>query len=369
VADVAPARAPLVPQADSGPKRVLRLTSYLNINIKTNINSSDLFNCLRNTIGPSRRAPCMGNVASSTARAIPKTTLKHSHLLPNDLRIASRTELPTQKRPLRISSAPIRLTPPQVSKDLRSANVRQKVNARCFIALNLSPTSSVTSSTSQGWTFWDFKQPRGLTVRALVVSVDGGYLSNSSPREAAIGVWFGNGNAAFGSPHNISIRITAKAYTSGSAELIAATEALLKLYAIYSQHVREKDAHVVIKSDYMTMVERMNLYIATRRDARRVDRFGAQWKNLKQALELVESLGVVVGFWHVLRDNNRAADALASAALRGHARRLHLNPQWSNEAHSFATIPAKLRATVADSRAKVQSASAIARIRDWIAPL
>jgi hypothetical protein len=67
----------------------------------------------------------------------------------------------------------------------------------------------------------------------------------------------------------------------------------------------------------------------------------------------VKSLGLKVGFWHVLRKDNKPADALASHALKGSSRRLDFFYQKSEEADSF--IAAEPRAKIASIVSKSRS--------------
>lgn len=294
----------------------------------------------------------MGNVSSRTSwppQKLPTTGSRQSNIS-SSLLVLTRRQEAAVRLSLRACSGPIQRprqletipkaralsTKPRrrkrnslLPRGQASAPARQFINSQCLEILGIPTTGVITtfSSSSHGWTFWDFKQSDGQTQRVMVIAVDGGHLDAipfkaampTYPARSSIGVWFGNGVAEYGSPHNVCKQIvTSRAITSSEVEIVAATEGLVQLHALHSSGACEKGPDAIIKTDLMGMAEEMNAYISTGNIVTAKYRAIEQtyWDDLRTAVNMVESLGIKVAFWHVLRENNQFADALASHALK-----------------------------------------------------
>ncbi|QDS73294.1 hypothetical protein FKW77_005752 [Venturia effusa] len=217
---------------------------------------------------------------------------------------------------------------PRLIRDPSTAGQQNEINAECLEILEIESNGVITTSCLQGWTYWDFSQSNGRTIRVVVIAVDGAYITETPiyPARAYIGVWFGNGTADLGSRYNLCEEISSRARHSKEAEVIAATEGLLRLCSIYSSGAWVDGLSVIVKTDDMGLARIMNTFIrvgeapTSRHKAIRPE----LWDHLQQTVARVQSIGIDVAFWHVFREDNEYADALAAHARRNLSRPFRL---------------------------------------------
>lgn len=170
------------------------------------------------------------------------------------------------------------------------------------------------------WPNWD--------ETTMVIHIDGACRGNGTPdARAAYGIYFGPN-----SPYNTSGLVPAHMpQTSTRAEIEALAHALPVLQSICSFDHRLRDIKIATDSEFLVnaMSQWMERWIASNgigTNGKRVAHF-ERLKELHQALDEMESgdgryrqivrYGKMVSFWHVGRERNREADALANAALDG----------------------------------------------------
>jgi ribonuclease HI len=153
---------------------------------------------------------------------------------------------------------------------------------------------------------------------SLVIAVDGACRDNGRENaRAAVGVYVGEG-----SPYNKSARLPG-VITNQVAEITAGIEGLTlarKLLPIY-KNLEGRIRHIVIKADSEYFVKGMTEWVLKwekngyRNAAGRPVVNQELFKQALNNLELLEHKGIKVQFWHVPREENSFADALANAAL------------------------------------------------------
>ncbi|MCJ1432237.1 hypothetical protein MMC27_001593 [Xylographa pallens] len=158
---------------------------------------------------------------------------------------------------------------------------------------------------------------------SIFVAIDGACRGNGTPfARSAIGVYFG-----IHSEYNISKIIPGVEATNQVAELVACLTALQKIIDIkegtidLNNGLNQRLSQVVIKSDSEYVVKGMTSWIVTWRNNGFRNYSGRPVKNAEyfqqvdEFINHLESLGVTVLLWHVVRNSNREADRLANAAF------------------------------------------------------
>ncbi|MCJ1416984.1 hypothetical protein MMC32_003323 [Xylographa parallela] len=161
---------------------------------------------------------------------------------------------------------------------------------------------------------------RAVYTDSIFVAIDGACRGNGTlSAQSAIGVYFGRHSV-----HNISKIIADEEATNQVAELMACLTALERIIDIKEGNINPTDhplSQVVIKSDSVYVVKGMTDWILTWRDNGFRDYRGKPVTNARYfqqvdgCLNHLGYLGVIVRFWHVLRDCNKEADRLANAAF------------------------------------------------------
>jgi ribonuclease HI len=153
---------------------------------------------------------------------------------------------------------------------------------------------------------------------AIIIATDGACRNNGREDHIpAIGIFFN-----FDSNNNESFRVTEEYATNQRAELLAAFHALKMAKDMFRKgQINKHITQVVIKTDSAYLVDGITWHIRKWRDNGYLNARGAPIVNrdLMQHLdqicnELVE-IGFKPRFWHVPREKNRQADALAKAAI------------------------------------------------------
>lgn len=344
-------------------------------------------NVLSRTPRPSKISATTASRSFSTS---PLVSVRIRHFgLQHTLQEEIREDVREARRAKKLRWRHAQMAKDRFARGQRSAGARQGINALCLKILGIPATGVITNFSSNGWTFWDFKQYDGQITRVVVIAVDGGYayaVPTKHPARASIGVWFGSGTAEFGSPYNICKQVGSRARIAGDAEVIAAIQGLLRVRNIHSSGAWKRGLDAIIKTDLMGMADEMNTYIRTGVDFR--SRYGGirpeLWENLKKATTLVQSLGINVAFWYVLRENNKYADALATHARSGIDRPFRLStfldtrPGSSRDPSGLISVvehrrsPLSLFFTWLYHRAtslRRESISRITSIRSWLEPI
>jgi ribonuclease HI len=154
----------------------------------------------------------------------------------------------------------------------------------------------------------------------LIIAVDGACLGNGTANaRAAVGVWFGEGDGELGSIHNVS-RVTTDT-TNQQAEISAAIAALKRYKKIVADDVRDHDRVIILKSDSAYLVNGIATHMPTWKTNGWLNANGQPvankelWQNLDARVRSAKRNGTRVLFWHVRRNWNTLADALAKDAL------------------------------------------------------
>ncbi|KAI3572228.1 ribonuclease H-like domain-containing protein [Fusarium oxysporum f. sp. albedinis] len=165
--------------------------------------------------------------------------------------------------------------------------------------------------------------------RSLVVFIDGACPANGpAALQASVGVYFGPE-----SPKNISRLIDTSRPTNQLAEITAAVEAMRQVRSVVvpERRILLKGSSPRTTPDTLRDARRFRLVLATD-SSYLVDcmcKYMPQWtfdnlnrnsegfRILNEETELLSVVGVQVQWYHVPRDFNGEADALANAALRG----------------------------------------------------
>ncbi|EXK25715.1 hypothetical protein FOMG_17634 [Fusarium oxysporum f. sp. melonis 26406] len=156
--------------------------------------------------------------------------------------------------------------------------------------------------------------------RSLVVFIDGACPANGpAALQASVGVYFGPE-----SPKNISRLIDTSRPTNQLAEITAAVEDMRQVRSVVvpERRILLKGSSPRTTPDTLRDARRFRLVLATD-SSYLVDCIGDVIKNiegfriLNEETELLSVVGVQVQWYHVPRDFNGEADALANAALRG----------------------------------------------------
>lgn len=153
----------------------------------------------------------------------------------------------------------------------------------------------------------------------MVIHIDGACRGNGTRNaRAAYGIYFGPN-----SPYNTWGLVPAHMpQTSTRAEIEALAHALPVLQSICSHDLQLSDIKIATDSAFLVraMSEWMEGWIANdgiTANGRRVAHFERLWDlhDTLDEMEYGDDGGIVVSFWYVGRERNRAADALANAAL------------------------------------------------------
>lgn len=169
---------------------------------------------------------------------------------------------------------------------------------------------------------------------AIIIAVDGACRGNGTAyAQSGYGVFF-HKNSGF----NRAIKVpTHQHHSNQRAELLAGLEALLLAKQIQAQNPRKgtpsyllpppgptrKLRRVVIMADSRYLVDAMTRWIFKWKSNGYLNAKGEGvlnqdlFQRLERAVEDLNKLNVNVQFWHVRREDNGVADALASAALDG----------------------------------------------------
>lgn len=151
---------------------------------------------------------------------------------------------------------------------------------------------------------------------SIIIAVDGGCRGNgTSHAHASIGVFFN-----YDSKWNISTEVEFDRPTSQRAELRAAVLALEQVVKI-QEEAPQRIAQVIVKSDSEYMVKGITEWIIkwksngwkTARGT--VVQNRSSFRLLDEYVTMLNEDGIEVLFWHVPRDSNQQAHALAEAAF------------------------------------------------------
>lgn len=163
---------------------------------------------------------------------------------------------------------------------------------------------------------------RSLHTDEIVIAVDGACRGNGTTRtRAGIGVYFGKDFEK--DTRNISEELKIDNPTSQKAELHAAIRALTSIFNLYISGDRPKDSLVILQSDSNYLVKGMTEHIYKWKSNGYITGKGtpvvnkALFEELDDRAAMLEGVGVSLLFWHVSREENRMADALANDALDG----------------------------------------------------
>lgn len=152
---------------------------------------------------------------------------------------------------------------------------------------------------------------------AIIVAVDGACRDSGTTNvRSSVGVYF-----AADSQHNISQPLINLFSTSHKAELTACLWALMKVEDIKDRVPGAPLSQVIIKADSEYIVKGMSKWILKWKEngyitswLRPVINQGL-FQAMDQQVQDLNNQGVEVLFWHVPRERNREADALANAAF------------------------------------------------------
>ncbi|KAI7231533.1 hypothetical protein KC330_g6377 [Hortaea werneckii] len=172
----------------------------------------------------------------------------------------------------------------------------------------------------------------------VIIAVDGACRGNGTrDAEASYGVFFHRDNHSW----NESFALPDNFKTNQQAELRAALEGLLsaKNLRLLNTNLCGKArrpgpmrelSHVVIKTDSAYLFNAMTKWVFKWRNNDYINCRGrpvtnaSLFKQLEAEIQALHKLNVGVQFWHVRREENREADALANAALDGRSARAAL---------------------------------------------
>ncbi|KAI9774367.1 MAG: hypothetical protein M1840_004261 [Geoglossum simile] len=155
-------------------------------------------------------------------------------------------------------------------------------------------------------------------VDCIIIAVDGACRGNGTVEaRATVGVFVGSK-----SKYNVSFALNTARPTNQVAELTAAIFGLQQASVIQSNKVgRSELGNVVIKADSEYLVKGMTDWVFKWEQNGYITAKGKPVTNVslfKELVRLVTELnerGVEVLFWHVPRERNQEADALANAAF------------------------------------------------------
>lgn len=154
---------------------------------------------------------------------------------------------------------------------------------------------------------------------SMVVHIDGACRGNGSPTaRASYGVYFGPDSC-----YNLHGELFVhRLLTSTLAEIMALVDAIAAIDKICAKDTRLNDVKIVTDSAFL--VDSMSKWIYRWLESGGIGSTGRQvtyWEDFDiiheklDEMEHRDSGGIKVQFWHVPREKNREADALANAAL------------------------------------------------------